>query len=110
MYLLQQPVGTETRIVHGLYLADVGVEHPVLVLLHADGFPAIAAFDDHLYLPILLPLRLQNAAESSYLIDLVRLRFVDGSVVLGGEKDVPLAGHRLFQRSDRARTAYLEGY
>ncbi len=108
MDLLQQPVRSKPGFVHRLHLSNVRVEHAVRVLFDPNGFAAVASFDDDLDLAVILPLGLKNAAEGTHAVDLSGVRLVDRCIVLGCEKDIPFAGHRFFQRPDRARPADLE--
>jgi hypothetical protein len=108
MYLLQKAVSAVARLIRGSYLADVRKKHPIVGLLDTDGTAAFAALDNDFYLSILLPLRLQNAAKRSYGIDLVRRWLIDRRIVLRCEKNVAIAGHRLFECANGAGSADLE--
>ena len=56
-------------------------------------------FDNDFDLAIVLLLRLQNASQRSHAVDLFRFRFVNGSVMLGRQKNRAVRGERLFQRA-----------
>ena len=101
MYLLQQPVRPVTGLVSRSHTPHVRVKHPVGVLLDPHHSPAFAALDDDLYLPVVLPLCLQNAPQGADRVDLIRFWLVDRRVVLGRQKYLPLAGHRLLKCRNR---------
>ena len=109
MNFLQKPVGAVAGFVNRRHGANHRVKHSVIVLLDADGLPAFASFDDDLDLPVFLTLCLQDTPESSDIINLIGVRFVNRRVVLGGEKNISVARHRPFQSLHRTRTTDLKG-
>ena len=63
-----------------------------VVVLDADGRGALAAFDDDFRLPVLLPLRLQDARDGADAVNLVGRGLVNRGVVLRGEEDGAVGG------------------
>ena len=63
------------------------------------GGGTFATFHDDFDLAVILLLRLQNPAERTHVVNLIRRRFVDGGVVLGGEKDGAIGSQRLLERA-----------
>src|SRR5678816_4065922 len=109
MYLLQQSISPVTGFVRRNYLTNIRVEHPICILFDPHGLPSFPSLDHNLYLTILLPLRLQDAAKGSNGINLVRGRFIYRCVVLSGQKDISLARHRLLQSPYGTWTTDLKG-
>ena len=84
-----------------------GRESPV-VIFDAHGRGALAPLDDDLDLPVLLLLRLQDAAQRADAVNLFGRRLVHAGVVLRGEEDRAVTGQRFFERADRAGATDLE--
>src|SRR5580765_7090089 len=108
MYPLQQPVCAITRLIRRSHSPDMRVKHPFRVLLDTHHAAAFAALDDNLYLAVVLTLRLQDTSQRSNRIYLVGSRLIDSRVVLGCEKYLPFAGHRLLEGCNGRRTPDLE--
>src|SRR5215218_7861186 len=90
------------RAAHQRHERSVGILNT-----HSGG--AFATFYHNLDLPILLFLRLENAAERSDTVDLLGAGFVNSGVVLSGEKDGAVTGQRLFECSNRPGATDFEG-
>ena len=70
-------------------------------ILNAHSCRTFATFNDDFDLAVLLFLRLENAAERSDSVNLLRSRFVDSGVVLGGQENRAIRSERLFKSPDR---------
>ena len=97
MQPLKQPVRPIARFIRRGDTPDMSVEHSLFVLLDPHHSPAFPSLDHDLYLAVLLTLSLQNTPEGADLEYLLRVRFVNRGVMLRSQKDLPLAGHGLFE-------------
>ena len=79
-----------------------------VIVFDANCCGALAAFDDHLNLAVLLLLRLQNPRNRAHAVNLFGHRFVNGGIVLRGQKNRAIRGQRQLQRAHRTRAANLE--
>ena len=69
---------------------------------------AFDAFHQHLDVAILQLEALHDVDDAADGVDFVRLGVVDGGVVLGGEKDLLVARHRLFERTHALLASHHE--
>ena len=86
---LHEGVQAQVLFVHGGRAPHQGGESAV-VILNPHGGRALASFDNNLYLSVLLALRLHDPRNCTDPVDLLGCWFVDGSIVLSGEKNRPI--------------------
>jgi hypothetical protein len=89
------------RATHESHEGAVGV-------LNAHSCRTFATFNHHLDLPVLLFLRLENAAERANPVDLLGSRLVDSGIVLCGQENRAIRRERLFERPDRPERPILK--
>ena len=105
---LNQCVETRAFFVHDRRAAHERHEGTVSVF-HAHSGGAFTTLNDDFDLAVLLFLRLENAAERSDAVDLLRRRLVHSRVVLSSQKDRAIAPQSLFQGSNRTGPTDFEG-
>ena len=79
--LLHQSIRANAFFVYDRRATDERREGAVVVL-DANCCGALAAFDDHLNLAVLLLLRLQNPGNRADAVNLLRRRFINSRIVL----------------------------
>ena len=81
----------------GQHLHDDAVE--ALVFLPLDGAGAIDALDEHFDVAIGQLEALDDIGDAAHRVDVVRLRVVDGRVVLRGQEDPLVLHQRMLERA-----------
>src|SRR5215475_10890982 len=94
--LLHQSIYSGSFLINNRGAPHQGHEGTVGIL-DAHHRSALATFDDDLNLSVVLFLRLQDATKSADPIDLFGSGFVNGGVVLSGEKDRAITSESLLQ-------------
>src|ERR1700752_4740709 len=104
---LDQRIEARTFLIYDRSTAHERHKRSICVL-HSNCSCAFATFDNNFDLTVILFLRLQDSAERTYAVDLVRLGLVNGGIMLGGQENGPVSCERLLQCSYRSRTTNFE--
>ena len=86
-----------------------GGDEESVAIIDLDRLGALYTLDQHFDIAVGHFDALHNVADGPDLIDLLGFRLVNGGIVLGGEKDLAVAGERFFEGAHAGKAAHDEG-